>query len=494
MLNRVAVTTVTTAALGVLVAAALLMPRQESPTGPMDMVGVVRNEAAPAPMAPAPMTAPVLRPLPPADIDLGQDFDQGQGPSLAGDAWGDTEIAVEPVERRVVSLGRGGTLIQLLLDADVPREQAHEAIAAMRKVHNPRQLRLGQEFAVLFDRTGESPRFVGFEFQPAVEKIVSITAAEQGFTAAEVEKPLIRRPIGARGIIDSSLYQAGADAGVPAQVLATLIRTYSYDVDFQRDIKDGDGFEILFDRYTTEDGTVARDGVIRYAALTLGKKNLPIYRFEFPDGTAEYFNRKGESIRKALLRTPIDGARISSKFGMRRHPVLGYSKMHKGMDFAAPTGTPIYAAGDGVIEEVGPKGAYGNYIRVRHNGKMQTAYAHLSRFGKNIRRGARVSQGDVIGYVGSTGRSTGPHLHYEVLENGRQVNPLNADLPTGRTLDGKEMDRFRALVAAIDAEFAAELLTAQTGAGDAVAGGIELVSTGAADSRAPVACTKGPGC
>ncbi|WP_119679428.1 M23 family metallopeptidase [Indioceanicola profundi] len=475
MLNRAAVTTVTAAALGALVAAAIMVPR---PAPELAM-----------PALTPPTVAAVDEPSPPLPVIL-PDFDREQGLSLAGDAWGDAEIAVEPVERRVVSLGRGGTLIQLLLDAEVPREQAHEAVAAMRKVHNPRQLRLGQEFSVLFDRTGEEPRFVGFEFQPAVEKVVSVTAGDEGFRAAEIEKPLARLTVGARGTINSSLYQAGAEAGVPMPILAALIRTYSYDVDFQRDVHEGDGFEVLFDRYTTEDGSIAREGAIRYAALKLGNKVLPVYRYEFQDGTVDYFTRKGESIRKALLRTPIDGARISSKFGMRRHPVLGYSKMHKGMDFAAPTGTPIYAAGDGVIEEAGQKGSYGNYVRIRHNGKIQTAYAHLSRFGANIRRGARVTQGDVIGFVGTTGRSTGPHLHYEVLENGRQTNPLKADMPTGRTLDGKEMARFKALVAEVDEEFARATAVAAA----QPAGTLELVSASGEETVKSGACSREPGC
>jgi len=474
VLTRTTVTTATAAALGALVAAALLFPQPaivpETPKAPLSAPSVVR-------MAPPEHVLPVQLP----------DLEVEQPSALVADGWGDMEPAVEPVERRTVALGRGKTLIQLLLDAEVSQEEAHKAVAAMRAVHDPRRLRAGQEFTVLFDRTADTPRFVGFEFQPAVETVVAVSAADGVFTASEQSKPLTRQVMAARGTITSSLFQAGAEAGVPAQVLAALIRNYSYDVDFQRDIQEGDSFEILYENWVTEDGSVARQGGIQYAALRLSGKTLPIYRFEDKDGTAEYFNRKGESVRKGLLRTPIDGARISSKFGMRRHPVLGYSKMHKGVDFAAPTGTPIYAAGDGVIDEAGPKGAYGNYVRIRHNGQVSTAYAHMSRFGKNIRRGARVAQGDVIGYVGSTGRSTGPHLHFEVLKGNRQVNPMSVDLPTGRTLDGKELKQFQALVAELEGRLNG-LLAEQD------AGGIGLVSAPANQAVKPAACGKATGC
>lgn len=384
----------------------------------------------------------------------GATIDASQGPALVADGWGDSEQAADPVERRLVSLGRGDTLMQVLIEAEVPQPNAHEAINALRAVYDPRRMKSGQPIEVLFDRTEGDGKFVGFAFQPAVERSVSVSFDGVRFQAAEVAKKLQRRPIAARGEINSSLFESGRQAGVPMAVLAALIRNYSYDVDFQRDIQPGDQFEILYEQIVTEDGEVASGaGDILYASLTLSGKKKAIYRYEDSQGVAEYFNAMGESVRKALLRTPIDGARLSSGFGMRRHPVLGYGKMHKGIDFAAPTGTPIYAAGAGVVEEAGSKGSYGNYIRVRHNNQISTAYAHMSRFGTGMRRGARVSQGDVIGYVGTTGRSTGPHLHYEILKGGQQVNPLSVDMPTGRNLDGKELKRFKGVLASIDAQF-----------------------------------------
>ena len=191
------------------------------------------------------------------------------------------------------------------------------------------------------------------------------------------------------------------------------------------------------------DGKVLRPGNILYAAMTLGGTKTALYRYA-DDGFVDYFDSAGRSARKALLRTPIDGARLSSSFGMRKHPVMGYSRMHKGIDFAAGKGTPIYAAGDGIVERASRFGNFGNYIRLRHNSDYATAYGHLSRYAKGIHPGKRVKQGQVIGYVGSTGRSTGPHLHYEVLYNGKQVNPLSVKLPTGTKLAGKALAGFKA--------------------------------------------------
>ena len=194
-------------------------------------------------------------------------------------------------------------------------------------------------------------------------------------------------------------------------------------------------------------------GKILYTNLFLQKNKLEYYLFKTDENFYEYFNPEGKSVVKALMKTPIDGARLSSSFGMRKHPILGYNKLHKGLDFAAPTGTPIYAAGNGVIEFVGRNGSYGNYIRIRHNNSYKTAYAHLSKFKKKIYKGLRVNQGDIIGYVGSTGRSTGPHLHYEIIYNNEQINPMTMKLPSGKKLVNDELKRFLSLSKTIYSDF-----------------------------------------
>ncbi|MEE3095102.1 MAG: peptidoglycan DD-metalloendopeptidase family protein, partial [Pseudomonadota bacterium] len=259
--------------------------------------------------------------------------------------------------------------------------------------------------------------------------------------------------------IDTSLYVAGVNAGLRQATLAKLIQAFSFDVDFQRDIRRGDAFNVMYEEYRDEDGAVVKSGDILVAELTSSGKTSRLYRFETKDGFTDFYDAKGQSVRKALLRTPIDGARISSSYGMRRHPILGYNKMHKGLDFAARRGTPIFAAGNGLVEYAGRNGGYGKYVRIRHNSTFKTAYAHMHRYGKGIRKGRRVKQGQIIGYVGSTGRSTGPHLHYEVHKNGRQVNPRSIKLPSGRKLKGRELRTFKAHMAALEKQYAA--LTAQ---------------------------------
>ena len=263
------------------------------------------------------------------------------------------------------------------------------------------------------------------------------------FVSGLVERPLNRELRRASGIIQNSLYKTAEAMGLPTEVLIKLIRIFSYDVDFQRDIRKGDEFEALYEVYTDEDGEMVKGSALLYASMTLSGTKLPLFKYALTDGFTDYFDEDGQSARKALMRTPIDGARLTSSYGKRKHPTLGYSKMHRGVDFGAPKGTPVFAAGDGIIEEATRNGAYGKYVRLRHGTKYQTAYAHLSKFAKGIQRGKRVRQGQTIGYVGSTGRSTGPHLHYEVLVNRKQVNPLGVKLPTGLFLDGDELVKFK---------------------------------------------------
>ena len=223
-----------------------------------------------------------------------------------------------------------------------------------------------------------------------------------------------------------------------------MIRAFSYDVDFQRDIQPGDTFEVMFERFVDKKGRVVRDGAIVFANLELSGEAMPIYRFVDSTGNADYYNAKGESVRKALLRTPVDGARITSGYGMRLHPILGFSMMHKGVDFAVSPGTPVMAAGSGAIDYAGANGSYGYYVRIKHDTTHSTAYAHLSRFAQGIRKGKHVAQGQIIAFSGATGRATGPHLHYEVLVHDEQVNPMSVKFKSGNKLAGKELQRFLA--------------------------------------------------
>lgn len=362
--------------------------------------------------------------------------------------------------QRIVSVRRGDTLFGVLVDAGMDQNEAQDAVGALSDVFSPKALRAGQQITLNFnsnsDDQGSSSagKLVALSFEPSVTQDVTLKRNSDGdFVAKTIDKPLTQKNTRVAGTIDSSLFEAAQEAGLPVAVVSDLIKTFSYDVDFQRDIHDGDAFEVYYQRFENADGAFAKAGPMLYAALTLGGKKIPMYYFEH-DGDGEYYGPNGESVRKSLLRTPIDGAKITSGFGMRLHPLLGYTRMHKGVDFGAPTGTPIFAAGNGVIVDIGFKSDYGNYIRIRHNDTYSTAYAHSSRFAAGLHKGDRVKQGEVIAYVGATGEATGPHLHYEVLINNQQVNPATVKVAGGDKLTGKDLAAFKAQVQKIDAEMA----------------------------------------
>ncbi len=362
---------------------------------------------------------------------------------------------------RTVTIAQGDTLMALITRSGSDRTTAHAAIAALAKEYNPRRLRPGQKLTLKFDplrggATADHPPLVQLSFAPSVEQEIQVSLNEGGkFISQTIQKPLEARLHRAEAAIDDSLYVAAKRAGLPAPMIVELIRLYSFDVDFQRDIQPGDRFEVLFQAFYDERGVLAKYGDILYAKLRVRSTELPLYRFAMKDGGVDYFNNDGHSVRKALMKTPVDGARLTSRFGRRKHPILGYAKMHRGIDFGAPKGTPVMAAGGGVVESAGWNGGYGRYLRIRHNGRYKTAYAHLSAFRRGIKRGTRVKQGQIVAYVGSTGRSTGPHLHYEILVDNRRVNPLRLKLPTGRKLKGVELARFHDVYSSTKKLFAA---------------------------------------
>jgi murein DD-endopeptidase MepM/ murein hydrolase activator NlpD len=366
---------------------------------------------------------------------------------------------------RSLEVERGDTLMGMLVSAGAAPEDAHEAVQALRSVYDPRELKVGQEVTVTFAAENgdyEDLKLVDVAVKADVDRKVlasRMLAPGDGFSGQEQRQELKLGHGRFAGAIGDSLFISASRAGLPPQVTAELIRIFSYDVDFQRDIQPGDTFEVFVERWFDGDGRAVKDGAVAYAALTLSGVRHQLWRYQSKDGQVDFYNETGDSVRKALLKTPIDGARITSGFGMRMHPILGYSKMHKGLDFGAATGTPIMAAGDGTVAFAGGKGAYGNYVQIRHDGSYATAYGHMSRIA--VRSGQRVRQGQVIGYVGATGRATGPHLHYEVLVKNAQVNPAGLKLPTGRKLEGVELASFQKARREVDGERADQpLLTA----------------------------------
>lgn len=284
---------------------------------------------------------------------------------------------------------------------------------------------------------------------PELEYVV--TRVNDGeYKAEEIRQIVVKKIVKYSGVIKNGLFLDATDAGASPNTVMNMINIYSYDVDFARDIKEGDKFEILSESYFTENGRKVRDAGLLFASLDLRGKDFAVYKHQNKSGF-EYFDAKGVSIKKSLLKTPVNGARISSGFGFRKHPILGYSKLHKGVDFAAPTGTPIFAAGNGTISFMGVHGGYGNFVRVKHNSEYETQYGHASKFNRKYRVGSKVKQGDVIAYVGSTGRSTGPHLHFEIVYKGKAINPASVKNLSPNRLVGSELSHFMITKNQIDA-------------------------------------------
>ncbi|MDZ4317352.1 MAG: peptidoglycan DD-metalloendopeptidase family protein, partial [Phenylobacterium sp.] len=327
---------------------------------------------------------------------------------------------------------------------------ARQAVRTLGEAMDTVHIKAGMTFDAAIARPdGEAgqARLIGLSLRTGPATAVTLSRTFDGaLRLREMEEAIRNETTVAQGEIHGSLYESAAKLGATSSVTSKVVKLFAHKLDFQRDIKAGDEFKLVFERRVTESGRVVETGELEYAEV----KGVKFYRFERNNGDVDYFDETGKNIRGFLLRTPVDGARITSNFGPRRHPVLGFRRSHQGVDFGAGTGTPILSAGDGVIVEARRWGGYGNWVRVRHADGWETGYAHASRFAKGIRPGMRVKQGQVIAYVGSTGMSTGPHLHYEVWKNGQRVNPIGAKVPQGTILTGGELAAFKAKKSRID--------------------------------------------
>jgi len=373
-----------------------------------------------------------------------------------------TESQSPAAEERRIVIGKGDTLTAVLNNAGLDISEAQEAVNEISEHFSIRNLRPGQVFNVTLEPadTKTGYQLAGLTFTPDPLRTIELSRNSDGDIVSELNKKEVKKKREARQmVIDGSVYSSADKADLPDRITANTIKLFSYAVDFQRDIKAGDKLDVLYDSYQTDDGYLAKTGEIVFARLNVGGREYALYRYESGDGKVDYYTADGKSIRKSagLMRTPVAFGRMSSGFGRRVHPVLGYTKMHAGVDFAAPTGTPVFASGDGVIEKAGRFSTFGNYIRVRHSSKVSTAYAHLSRYGKGIRPGVKVKQGQVIGYVGTTGRSTGPHLHYEVLVNNVQVNPSSVKFSGDNALKGNDLNNFKRKVRSLGEEYTKNL-------------------------------------
>lgn len=342
--------------------------------------------------------------------------------------------AAEPMEMRTATLKRRETLSDLVNRLDLPNNDGHRALYALTtsELLDARRALPGMEVTAHVADDALTAISINLE---AGRRLLAKRTPDGEYQAMALDSRLIPRPMIVKGSIEASLYQDAQVLGAEDQQVVDFAQVFAYDLDFQREVHPGDEFEMVFDVLTDERGNVIRRGDVLYAALNGKAVSKSFYRYTTPDeDVTDYFQANGESSTKFLMKTPINGARLSSRFGKRRHPISGYTRLHKGTDFAAPRGTPVYAAGNGVVERASRYGGYGHYIRVRHAKGYKTAYAHLSRYARGVKSGRSVRQGQIIGYVGSTGASTGPHLHYEVYKNGKAVDAMRLKLPTGRKL------------------------------------------------------------
>jgi murein DD-endopeptidase MepM/ murein hydrolase activator NlpD len=296
-------------------------------------------------------------------------------------------------------------------------------------------------------------------------KIISLFYPIDGITSVEIKKKkndfiitksilkLNKKKIVLSSSITNNLYSSAIQAGIEPNIIVEFANIFGFEVDFQRDIRTGDSFEVYYEQYVDDDNVVKKTGKIIYASMFVNNKELSLYNFEH-NNKKGYYDVDGKSVIKTLMKTPINGARLSSSYGMRKHPILGYNKLHQGTDFAASRGTPIMASGSGVILRAQKYKGYGNYVSIKHNSTYQTAYGHMSKFGRGIKKGVRVNQGRIIGYVGSTGMSTGPHLHYEVIKNGKRINSQKLKLPSGKVLNNEARNKFEVDRIKIDVQLA----------------------------------------
>jgi len=337
----------------------------------------------------------------------------------------------------------GDSIQRILYDQKISPADVNNVINALRREYNIGALRNDQKVYLIVKRE-KNGNFVS-RLTVNIDNITSVHVflnKDNVYETRRVTKILTKKNHLVETTIDRGIYRTAKQSGIENSIVAQFARLYGFEVDFQRDLKKNDKIKIFYERYLDDDGVSQRTGNIIYSEITNVERNIILYRYEYPNGSIAYFTPEGKSIEKSLMRTPINGAKLSSRYGFRIHPILGYNQMHQGTDFAAPIGTPVMASGAGTVEYSGWKGGYGKFISIRHSAVYQTNYAHLQDYAKGIRRGAKVQQGQVIGYLGSTGSSTGPHLHYEVVVNGKKENSQTLKLPSAAPLEGNNKNLF----------------------------------------------------
>tara|TARA_Y100000992_G_scaffold283345_1_gene232572 strand:- start:772 stop:2064 length:1293 start_codon:yes stop_codon:yes gene_type:complete len=345
---------------------------------------------------------------------------------------------LEPKFKKITHrISPGETFDSILENYLIDEKEINEIKTKLKKKVNLNKLNVDQKMKLTIDQKNNYLKEFIFQVSNTEKIYLTKNLETNEFNQKILVTKLKKNILYKENIILDSLYKSAITQKIPANIIIEFARIYGFEVDFQRDIRKKDVFQIMFEVYVNDNNKIIESGEILFANLVLSGQNNSLYYFDKEDSKGHY-DKNGKSIQKALMKTPINGARLSSPFGMRKHPIDGFNKMHRGTDFAAPEGTPIMASGNGVIKKAGWCGGGGNCVVIKHNSTYQTIYAHMSKFANGIRSGVRVKQGQTIGYVGSTGKSTGPHLHYEVVVNGKKINSQTLKLPSGKVLKGEE--------------------------------------------------------
>ena len=341
---------------------------------------------------------------------------------------------LEPKYKKVKhKIKNGETFDKILENYSIEKSEIYKIKNSLKKKVNLNKLNTKQIIQFSLDKTNNKIDEFTFQISNTKKIFLKRSFEKDKFSEEILSIQLDKKIIYKENIIMQSLYRAASEENIPINTIVEFAGIYGFQVDFQRDIRKKDKFQIMYEIFLNEKKEIIETGEILFANLELSGQDNSLYYFD-KKGSEGHYDKSGKSVKKALMKTPINGARLSSPFGMRKHPIDGFNKMHKGTDFAAPAGTPIMASGDGIITKTGWCGGGGNCVKIKHNSVYQTVYAHMSKFAYGIKKGSRVKQGQTIGYVGSTGKSTGPHLHYEVIVNGKRVNSQTLKLPSGKIL------------------------------------------------------------
>lgn len=355
----------------------------------------------------------------------------------------DLGLSVEYIYEDLVTIKAGQTFGDLINDYDIPDSEKFRISQLLSEKIDLTQLNIGTEIRITFLKKNNFIEIKKINILDKKNNQIQILKKDGRYKIDSSSVLAFTKDILKEVVVNESLYKSAINADVPPNIIMQFVNLYGFDVDFQREIRNGNIIKIYYEVFLDNKLNIRKAGNIKFASLALSKNTYELYKYTTNDNNkSEYFDAAGKSAVKALMKTPINGASLSSGYGMRKHPILGYDRLHQGVDFAAPTGTPIMAAGTGFIEKIGMNGGAGNYIKIKHINGYKTAYGHMNKFAAGLKKGSKVTQGQTIGFVGSTGMSTGPHLHYEVIFNNKKINPMKMKLPSGRKLKGKILDDF----------------------------------------------------